>query len=410
MFRERGEGRYSLELLPASIVFEVDRLRRHSHELWGELLVTAPQEIAKGRSIESGILSIGDLNFSSVAARGTRAKLLKELAPIDSLDWHTFLEEFAYKVIAAERTGKPVVVLADIEANDEEDDADSWEFEGFPILKRHPMILFGKGGGGKSYLAMWVAGKLAQSGVPVLYADWEFSGLDHRKRLAKLFQPMPRDLHYVRCERPLKDEVERLRRVLQAKKCGYIVCDSIGPACDKRPEDAENANEYFRAVRQFPVGSLHIAHPPKGSDDDDNKRRPRVFGSAFFEYMARSIWFCQKAELNPKGELRLGLYHEKFNTGERLKPRALRFVFDKTTTRVERIEVKSVDELASKLPLLERIQHYLAKGPQTIKRIAEDLDSTPPVIRKTITRHASLFARVGPKGEQYGLASYDLEF
>ena len=40
IFRERGEQRYSLEVMPAGIVFEVDRLRRHSQELWGELTVT----------------------------------------------------------------------------------------------------------------------------------------------------------------------------------------------------------------------------------------------------------------------------------------------------------------------------------------------------------------------------------
>jgi len=401
IFRERGEQRYSLELIPIGITFEVDRLARRSKELWGELRVTVNGHFSDAKTNDGGVLSMGDLNFSSVQARETRAKLLTIRSRSEHLDWHGFLEDFVLRVIDAERKGKPAVVLADVTLPEGEDN-DAWDVAGLPILKSLPMVLFGSGGAAKSYLSMWIAGNLAKVEVPVLYADWEFSQRDHRKRLAALFQPMPKALFYVTCERPMADEVDRLVRLVQEHRIQYVVCDSMVFALNG-PADDEHASIYFRAIRQLKVGTLNVAHTTKADDD----REKQVYGSVFFQNGARSIWFAQRAENNPIGELNIGLYHRKSNVGELLQPKGFTIRFLRGVTQIERVDVRTIDELAAKMPLLDRMRQALEKGALTYKQLAEDVDSTQPVIRKIISRYKSQFVRLGPK---VGLVSKQEEF
>lgn len=289
IFRDRGEQRYSLELLPAGVEFFVDRLRRERHELTGELIVSLQQPLPGARTVD-GVLSAGDFNFSSVQARSTRAKLLAERANIAGVDWYGFLEEFCLKTIQAERSGKPAVVLADIPLSaDDDPDEGQWLVDGFPVLKELPMVLFGDSGSGKSYFVLWLAGKLAQMGVNVLYADWEFSEREHRKRLQRLFQPMPKGIFYVRCDTPLAHQADRLHKVIREHACQFLICDSIGFAGDGPAESQETAAKYFKALRQLRVGSLNIAHIPKQSDDG---REASIFGcySADTDVLTLSGW------------------------------------------------------------------------------------------------------------------------
>ncbi|MGH2360355.1 MAG: hypothetical protein ACRDGM_07410, partial [bacterium] len=76
-FQEFGDGRYSMEIQPEGIVIEVERVRRQHQELTGELCVRVNGNFPLARGAD-GILTIGDLNFSSVQARVTRSKLLVE--------------------------------------------------------------------------------------------------------------------------------------------------------------------------------------------------------------------------------------------------------------------------------------------------------------------------------------------
>ena len=392
IFRERGDQRYSLDVLPAGIEFSVERLRRSSHELIGELQVTVNGNFPQAKVILDGILSIGDLNFTSVQARSTRAKLLAERSQSEGVDWHGLIEEFAIRVTTAERAGKPGIVLADIP--ELEDKAETWEIAEWPILQDLPMVLFGDGSSGKSYFALWTIGQLAQMGVNVLYADWEFAAIEHRKRLRRLFEPIPRNIIYARCERPLREEADRLSRLIQEHKCQYIVCDSIGFAVEGPAESHEGASAYFRYLRQLGIGSLNIAHMPKHVEEGKDAS---IFGSVFFRNGARSVWFVQRTFDNPKGEMQIGLYHRKSNVGELLQPKGFKFLFDRHRTRVESVNVSVIDELASALPLLDRIKRKLARGALTVKDLAEDLSTSAGAVRATLGRHESLFLRVGRK-------------
>ena len=131
----------------------------------------------------------------------------------------------------------------------------------------------------------------------------------------------------------------------------------------------------------------------------DDKRRPEVFGSVFFQNLARSIWFVQRAERNKKSEIQIGLFHEKYTSGERLKPRGLRIVFAGTRTRVEKMDVEDAGEFSVNLPLHERLEAYLREnGSESLKLLADALEVPESSLRGVIARHPEVFLR--PKGSR----------
>lgn len=406
IFQEAGEQRYTMRVEPAGILFTAERVRRQSQELVGELSVTVNGNFPNAKTIAGGVLCIGDLNFSSVQARSTRGKLLEARAEMD-MDWYGLLEDFSTRIFAAERKGKPAVAFADLPESTEESAA-TWELEGFPLLQSLPTVLFGDGGSGKSYFAMWLAGTLASMGIGVVYADWEFSVGAHRERVGRMFKPIPKNLHYAKCDRPLKEEAERLARILREADAKYIVCDSIGFACDGPTESQETAATYFRCLRQLGVGSLNISHIPKKTDDS---KEATLYGSVYFKNGARSVWFVEKANENPVGQLRFGLHNRKNNVGDRLPALAYSLTFDRGMTRLSKISVDEVDEIVASLPLLERVKRLMRSRQEafTLKELAEELSATQGTIRSTLTRHQSQFKKFGSK---YGLAKRndELEF
>src|SRR5688572_10760053 len=268
---------YKLEMPGYATVFEADRLRRDRHELIGELTVRCG--LPGARAI-NGILSTADFNFSSARARQDRAKLLKDRAHTNGEpDWQGLLEEFCQRVFEAERTGDPAIDLRELSRPAPDDE---YRVDGLIFPKRHATILFGDGGSAKSYTALHLAGRLSQTGVVVGFFDWELGGEEHRDPLERLFgSSMPRIL-YVRCERPLSSEVDRICRIVREHRIQYGIYDSVTFASDGPPEAAEVAGRYFRAVREIGCGSLHIAHVNRSEEND---KKP--FGSAFWHNGAR---------------------------------------------------------------------------------------------------------------------------
>lgn len=276
------DGRYLWTLLPPGITFELDHVRRDKQQhLHGELTVCC--DFPRAKTI-GGVISIASFNASDLRARRERAGFLTERASHDGLDWFGYLEEFCQRIGAAERDGAPATLLSTLPKALQTEDLrieQDW-----CVLRQHPVILFGDGSSGKSYLALYAAGRLAERGHRVLYCDWELAGDTHRGRLERLFGPQMPPVWYARCDRPLIYEIDRLKRMVQDRGIDYVVCDSVAFASAGPPEDAEVAAAYFRAIRQFgPIGSLHVAHVSKAENGD---KRP--FGSAFWHNSARATW------------------------------------------------------------------------------------------------------------------------
>jgi hypothetical protein len=322
-FQALGEDRYRLAIAEIGVTVEVDRLRRDHHELVGELSVRC--ELPGARPVDgTGLLSIADMNLSSARARQDRAKLLIDRANTgNQLDWVGLVEEFCQ----ADRQGQPSVDLRTVERPNRAEAM--LEIAGLVFPKCHPTIIFGDGDTGKSYLALWIAGSLAEMGLRVVLIDWE---LEHRERLELLFPDGMPYIEYMRCERALVHEADRIRRIVREKQIEFGVYDSVGAACDGPPESAETAGRYFRAVRQIGVGSLHIAHITKGENGDQ-----KPFGSVFWHNLARCT--CK----------RLGLFNRKANLGPRRQAVGFTVTFTDDRTTFRRSDVADSPELAGKL-------------------------------------------------------------
>ena len=392
VFEVLGDSRYRMRTRSTHVCIEIHHLRRESHNAWGELRVAVNGFFPSAKHFRDGLIHVGDWNLSAVQSRQTRAKLLAERSGDKDVDWYGLLEEFAIETLAAEAQGTPAVRLRDVQEPDESRVAE-WDIGGLPILPDLPMVLFGDSSSGKSLIALWIAGTLAGRGIPVLYADWEFSASEQRRRFRRLFETMPSELHYVRCDRPLIRDADRLARMVQDLSCQYVISDSIGFASDGPAETHEVAMRYFEGIRRLRVGSMSIAHIAKHAEEG---QLPTVYGSTFFRAGARSIWFVHQAQTNPSDSIRIGIYHHKSNTGPKLQPRAYVLTFSRGQILVESTDIYGVPDLAALLPLHERLlAHLRTEGELTVKRAAEDLAVTQKAIYAAVAKHRRDFVKSG---------------
>jgi hypothetical protein len=365
--------------------FAADRLRWDHDELYGQLSVACG--LVGARTFD-GSVSVGTFNFSSTRVRRERAKEIAERVRANKIDWLGCLEEVCQRVLKAERAGEPALVLRDVARPDADDE---YDIAGFRFPKHHGTITFGDGGTAKSYHGLFTLGELARTaGLRVALFDWELDGAAHRLRLERLFGREMPDVRYVRCERPLVYEIDRLRKIVRDERLDFAAFDSVGYACPGPPEAAEQAMAYFRAVRQLGIGSLHIAHVRQG---DGNDQRP--FGSSFWHNGARSTWFIKLAATSPDGQqITVGLFNRKANLSA-LRP-AVGFAvrFDQDRTAFSRVNVATVSELAESLPLWQRMRHALSSGPRTLAQLAADLDANVDTLDRTVRRKSGLFTRV----------------
>lgn len=389
---------YLLEESSIGTELRVERLRRERGELVGELTVWC--KLPGARSID-GVLHAADFNLSSAQARVARAKILQDRAATNGqVDWASLLEEFCLRVSTAERVGAPAVDLREVEPASPDD---AIRVDRLALPRRHPAILFGDGGCGKSLLALRVAGQLALDGMTVLYADWEYAAEDHRLRLGGLFGDEMPSILYVRAERPMVAEADRLARLVRDHGVDYLIADSVAFAADGPPEAAEVAASYFRALRRIAVGSLSIAHTTKAEGADS-----KPFGSTFWHNGARSTWYAQRSGDDDGPELTVGLFNRKSNSGPRAAPFGYRIGFDDGRIDVQATELADVSDLATRLSVRQRMVGLLKSGSMTMAAIASELEVEVDTVVKTTKRgEGKVFVRVpGPDGVyRIGLAA-----
>jgi len=394
LFTILGETRYRFTMASAGITMDLDHVHREKADLKGELVVRVNGFFAEAQTYRDGILSMGELNLSAVRSRKERANLLREQARNKEFDWYPVLEEFAVEVLLHEKRGPMPLPLGLEDVLGDEDEMRTWEVEGLPLLMDDPMVLYGDSASGKSYLSLWLAGMLAQRGLTVLYADWEYSKREHDRRIRRLFQPVPKGIDYTRCDIPLRYDADRLARLVADRGYHYLIADSIGFAVDGPAETHEAARSYFAGLRQVGVGSLSLAHIAKHQQDGKD---PTVFGSTFFRAGARSAWFVDRASEHAKGELNIGLYHRKSNASDLLKPLGFQFSFTSARVHVTRIDPTAIASLASHLSLTDRLKRHMTDGEfYAYTDLAQDMDVKADSIRRAVMRSGA-FDRVGRK-------------
>ncbi len=397
-FHQLEEGAYELRVEEAGVPFltlTIDRLRRESGALTGEFAVRCD---LPGALTFDGTLSAADLNLSSQRARTERATYLCQRARTNEIDWRGLVDEFALRVLTAERKGQPAIDLRTLPRPEPDD---MLEVDGLALPRRHPSILFGDGGAAKSYLLLYYLGTLARRGIRVGLFDWELAGEDHRDRLERLFGASMPAIPYVRCERPLVYEADRLRRICRDYSIDFAGFDSVAFASDGPPEAAEVAGRYFRAVRQIGVGSLHVAHVSKAEGADQ-----KPFGSTFWSNSARSTWFCKLADTMPDSRrVSIGLFNRKSNLGALRPPVGFSISFEADRTRFTPASVADTPDLAAKLTVRQRIAAALRRGAMTAEALTNDVDADAETVKRTLRRYRSQFMVL--PGGYFGLAQRD---
>jgi hypothetical protein len=372
------------------IEYRVGNLRRErSGDLIGELSVSSG---ILGANDVDGVLSEGSFNFSSVPARATRAKLIAQAARTNGkINFLQQLEEVCKHTTAAERTGRPGVILRHVRpaAPDDLYDVDGWKFP-----TRHLTIPFGPGGTLKSYLALFALGKLAIAGVRVGFVDWELDAPDHSLRDQLLHGATRPEIHYLRAERPLIYELPRIQQWKHANALEYLVLDSVGFGTAGKPEDAEAAMNWNRAYRVLNCGALAIAHVRKdGQNPAEAEKYP--FGSIFWHNSARCTWFVKEAENTLTTTKTIGLFNRKMNLSAKLPAVGFAIDFDADRTRFSRIDVCDVSDLADSLPLWQRVREVVRHGPQTIAQIASELNYTNvDSLDRIVRRQKNVFTKI----------------
>ncbi len=402
-FQRIGEGHYVLSVADLNTDLEANHVRIDRHDL--RAVVTVHCGLA-GVTPTNGVLFFASTNLSSVRDRDSLARMLQTRTSTHEINtdrWRAVVDELSIRTQQAEETGSPAILLSNVKPRGGE----KWlRVLGFTLPVRHPAMVFGDGDTLKTYTSDAIAVDFARQGHRVGLVDWEMSEDEHQERVMRLDPLQAEHIAYLFCTRPLIHERDRVAQMRHDYQLDHLVFDSVGLACHDKPEAAESAMAYFRAVRSIGVGSFHIAHTTKG---DGNDRRP--FGSTFWFNAVRALWFAKRAEAGADARVvDIGLYPRKFNLGAAQRPFALRFTFDAERTHVRQIEAADVQSLASGLSIKERIKHLLKSGAKTVPQIAEELEQKPESVKRTINRHLAsnqaakviLFTRTGD--DRIGLA------
>lgn len=373
-FTRVADGLYELAIPSCQTIIEVGRVAgTRFNGLGGELTV---------RSTHPGVTTIdgasvlwsGPVSFADWRARKDLVTVLDQRSRVLSLDWNVVLDDLGFNVREAERAGEPAILLwqAPIPTEDEELDAD-----GLTLLRSHPSVIFADGDTGKSFLSLHVAGCLARQGLKVGLFDWEFTQGAQRKRYDRLFGSEELDIVYLECPKPLVDDVDRLAETIRAHGITYAIFDSMAFASGGKPEDSDVAGAYFRALRGFGIGSLHLAHINKS---ETTASKP--FGSVFWHNGARMTWFAKR-----NGDI-LHLTNKKSNLGPALAPIAFRVEHTETRTTYSRVDSAAPPTVRSgkrnstiKLAIAE-----LETGPKSRTALQAAIQVKPDSLRKAIKR------------------------
>lgn len=312
-------------------------------------------------------------------------------------EFHSYLNAAIVMVNEAIKSKPRMIDLVDAPRKKEND----WLLEPF-ILDGTSNILFGEGGGGKTFIALRWMLSLA-TGIPFLgvkpkriikcmfldYEDESDEGLDRLYRLcgSKLMTPdgqqpdteILRNIKYFNPEGiAFHDLVPTLKELILANGIEFILIDSAVSACGGEPEKAEIVGRFFNSLKKLGVTTLTIAHETKSENHE------HVFGSIFWRNFTRNMWNAQ-SEKNPVDDRKIsfGLFHRKCNHAGLRSMVPLR-VFHGAGF-VDVIRGNNEEWGGKSLSLGERITAVLRSGPKQFGQIVEALREDEEVKKEAIS-------------------------
>lgn len=297
------------------------------------------------------------------------------------------------------------------------------------LVEGAPSILFGKGGGAKTYLALRMAMSLA-TGKPflgfmplkkckTLFIDYEDTAQTFSARRGHLFTAEPvltsvendQTIRYMRpMGTPIPDLVHKLKKVIKEYDIGFVIIDSAVSACGGEPEKADVVARYFNALSGLGVTSLTIAHETKS----ENHAYP--FGSVYWYNFPRSIWNVRsmredddEISSSSTNVVETGLFHRKANNGPINEMIPLRVTFHNKGDELEKVVIARGDDSAweDEKSISSRIKKLLKDGGKTRSEL---VDAMPEVASKLLDKELGrlkmkgTISLLGTKGTPYILA------
>jgi len=368
------------------VTLDLSHLHEGREGITAELLVT---------SAIHGEIHWGRLNLLSGPARTTLVKTLERAAPI--APWALVLERACRLTALHVREGAPVVCLMPRRA------PVTRHLISKLVLAGQTNVLFGDGDSGKSLTALALmvaagapcdlpAGLTPTGDEPVrgLYLDYEGCQEDHEDRLANLLDSLglteAPPILYRQMVRPLADEAAFLRAQISQHRIGFVIVDSLAPACGPEPEGADAAVRTFTALRSFgAVTRLVVAHVSHASAAQ-RTGPAKPFGSIFNFNLARNMWEVRRAEDPGPGTLVQGLYHRKFNAGERQPPFGLRFTFSEDSITLQAHDMGQEPDLVARASVSQRLLAALRSGAFTTAELAGQVGASELTVRRALER------------------------
>jgi hypothetical protein len=289
---------------------------------------------------------ISGYKLLSVSHKEGLVRSLKKLNA--KFEWDIIVNQITVVCLSKIREGEPIIWL------DDKVGASRPEYLIWPLfVKNNPNIVYADRSSAKSLLLTLIDilltcnldfhGLTVNQEHRVLYLDWEN---DHhtvgfnKQNILRGLGIEGIDVPYLHCNRPLSKSLAHIQKRINEVNADVIIIDSLAVSVGGNTNDSEPAINFFAALRQLPVTPLIIAHTAK---DKENKHRT-VYGSAFYENLARSIWEISKYQDFGSSELTLSLFQRKsppFSSYH--EPLGFRFSFEEDKTIVSKCEPK-VDE------------------------------------------------------------------
>ncbi len=358
-----------------------------------------------------------DLNILAARSVEEQCTRYKRLCPgLSDFDWNEAFDYIVPMALEVRRRGEPVIELGKpgIEIKRPEWDA-------YPlVVKGMPNILFGDRGSLKSKLALVLAlvmmlplndNELGIAAPPkslkVLKLDFEATQDADEYEWHRLLRGLDMEgavqLQYRSCRRALADDVEAISNHADAINADVLIVDSLGPAAGGDLNASEPALKLNAALRQLNRTILMPAHTAK-----NQLGKRSVFGSVFYENLARNVWEVTKEESeDSESNLQhIALQQTKSPPfAPHHKPIAFEFDFDQDEERtiVRKYDPNKLEIIQTKTSLRSQIIDVLKSGAMSPKNIADEIGKPAGDIRQALF-HAKKTGKVVQLGDgTYGL-------
>lgn len=343
--------------------------KEKSNDLFAELTVFHPRD---------NLVTDARINLLSSSTRDQFIKRLGTLDPGPGPMWATIIEATCLTGKTWFRQGEPVYELNGMV----ESLVKPWRLNPL-VAEGEPTIIYGPGGSGKSYFALYAA-LLVQTGTAgaglmgvqgnALYLDWEDDRENAQRRRRALqhgaLSTNGKGPFYRHCVAPLADDLHAIQRIVADHQIKFLVIDSLAPAAGG-DNALENANRFFGALGRLHLPTLILAHVAKHGEHKS------IYGSVFFHNLARSVWEIETVQKEGESNISISLRHTKRNNGPKLPMRAYRFTFEEDEkVAIEDFPPEQVVEFRGKLAQHKQIAEWLKEGPKSVRELGALLNVT----------------------------------